>query len=56
MIDSFSKFIKGVVINNKEAETIIDKLYYEWICNYRIQKWDSEPIMEQNSKIEKYWN
>ena len=28
MDDSFSKFIKGVVINNKEAETIIDNILW----------------------------
>ena len=30
MIDSFSRFIKGVVIQNKRKETILKVLYYEW--------------------------
>ena len=32
MIDSFSRFAKGVVISNKKKETILKVLYYEWCC------------------------
>ena len=32
MIDSFSRFVKGVVINNKTKETILKVLYYHWCC------------------------
>ena len=31
-IDSFSKYLKGVVINNKKKETVLTSLYYDWIC------------------------
>ena len=32
MIDSFSRFVKGVVIPNKKKETILKVLYYDWCC------------------------
>ena len=35
IIDSFTKFIEGKLINNKKAETIIDALNTTW--NYNIE-------------------
>ena len=32
MIDSFSRFVKGIVITNKKKETILKVLYYQWCC------------------------
>ena len=32
MIDTFSRFAKGVVISNKKAETVVKSMYYDWIC------------------------
>ena len=34
MIDSFTRFIKGVYITNKRMETIMESMYYAWICNF----------------------
>ena len=36
MIDSFSQFIKGVYVANKKMETIMEAMYYSWICNFGI--------------------
>ena len=32
MIDSFSRFVKGVVISDKKKETILKVLYSDWCC------------------------
>ena len=32
LIDSFSRFVKGIVIPNKKKETILKALYYDWCC------------------------
>ena len=32
MIDSFSRFVKGIVIPNKKKETVLKVLYYDWCC------------------------
>ena len=33
MVCSFTRFLKGVVLNNKEGPTIIKALHKDWICN-----------------------
>ena len=33
MVDSCTRFIKGVVIKNKEGNTVIDAIHKDWICN-----------------------
>ena len=33
MVCSFTRFLKGVVLNNKEGPTVINALHKDWICN-----------------------
>lgn len=37
MIDSFSHFVKCVVINNKHKDTILKVMYYDWCCHLGCQ-------------------
>ena len=34
LVDSCTRFIKGVVLKNKEASTIIKAIHENWICNF----------------------
>ena len=36
MVCSFTRFIKGVVIPNKEARTVMDAVIKNWNCNFGI--------------------
>ena len=34
MVDSCTRFIKGVVLKNKEGPTIVKAIHEGWICNF----------------------
>ena len=34
--DAFTKYVKLIVIDNKEANTIADAVFENWFCRYRI--------------------
>ena len=36
MVCSFSRFLKGVYIANMEMETVMEAIYYSWVCNFGI--------------------
>ena len=53
MVCSFMRFIKGVVISNKEAKTVMDAVIKNWNCNFGIPSTRYCVIMVLNLKMRK---
>ena len=59
MVCSFTRFIKGVVIQNKEAETVINAVIKHWNCNFGIPStgfWCDNGKELKNSEMSEYCN
>ena len=56
MICTFTRFIKGVVFNDKELESVISALQNGWNMNFVIRVEDFLPIMDLSSKMRSCWN
>ena len=54
MVDSCTRFIKGVVLKNKEAPTVITAIHEHWICNFgfpSIRFWSDNGTEFANIKL-----
>ena len=49
----FSRFLKGVVIPNKEADTVVKALYFEGVCNFG---WPGYGLWSDNGRVSKQSN
>ena len=57
MICSFTRFIKGVVIPNKEAETVINAVIQNWNCNFGIPStgyWSDNGTEFKNAEMSEF--
>ena len=59
MVCSFTRFIKGVVIPNKEAETVVDAVIKNWNCNFGIPStgyWCDNGTEFKNAEMSEFCN
>ena len=57
IICSFTRFIKGVVLSNKEAQTIVNAVVHEWNCNFGIPStgyWCDNGTEFKNNEMAEY--
>ena len=57
MICTFTKFVKGVVINDKKAETVMNAVHLEWCMNLGFPSvgfWCDNGGEFRNSKLEEF--
>ena len=57
MVCSFTRFIKGVVLQNKEAKTILKAVIQHWNCNYGMPSvgyWCDNGTEFKNAEMSEY--